>query len=321
MQTSDLRTLLQQGADALDVPTQDSRGRVAVRARRLRRRRRAAQILLAGVLAGSAAVGALVALGHGRTGTQTVTVTGSISSVPPKPSNFSASPTVVKMLHNYAHPGSWISGVSRVQLKETAFGAYASWAASQGYPPGTMKIGSPPDIPVFNSDTPIYVIFQVGPNNCAVIHGCTNGHTDWVVTVLLVSDLRGPEELIASGPTAPMLESFSSMPGPEADLDTATGQITSSPSPVGPLPTTVTPPTSSSLVSIPRLVDESVGTARTTLESLGFVVAVEYSTTTVAPQGDVIAETPAAGTIAPAGAHVSLTVSAGPPPVSTTSAR
>ncbi|HEX6393110.1 MAG TPA: PASTA domain-containing protein [Acidimicrobiales bacterium] len=176
-----------------------------------------------------------------------------------------------------------------------------------------MKIGNPPE-PLFTSETEVYVILQLGNESCINTSDCPGSHRNWVVNVIPLSAPPGEDEqAVISGPTNPVPASFSSIPGPDADLDVSTGHITSTASLTGSAPGSRSGSSTTIGVRIPVVAGESAATARGVLQSLGFVVTLQYSASTVVPQGDVIALTPPSGTTTIPGAAVTLLVSSGPP--------
>ena len=297
--TSDLKELLQRAADDQPAPSPLADIRVAERCRRRQRRRRccASSVAAAVVVCGGLAAG--LAVTDHSDHSQTVSVSSPQASTS---GTWRISGEGLALLHRFAQPDGQISDVAEVQMKETTWANYVIWAStvlgtptSSGYLDGS---------PIYTSSTRIYVILQVGAFNCATIYGCNGHHYNSVVTV---TEPGGQGELTTSVPDKPS-PSLSSLPGPEADLNTKTGQVTTTASPTPGTPT----------VQVPSVVAQSAGSAAATLENLGFSTLERDQAGQPVPPSEamtslrgrhVTAQDPPAGSSAPAGSPVTITLS------------
>lgn len=295
---TDLEDLFGRAVDEQEPPTSGAYEQIIKTGRRYRRRHQL-RFASAGIIVCAGIASIVVALVPKNTN-QTVS-TGGTSGGGGGVWRIGAAQLAV--LHDYAQPSGQISAVTTVELKETTWANYLVWARSEAddAPLSAGYIGSGDHTkPIFSSSDAIDIVTQVGDFNYNTIYGCHGRSYKWVFNIIHVGDPPGGG-LVWSAPVGASPPSLASIPGPDAILDTRTGHVTS----------TSSPPPGTPTVIVPSVVGQSILSAVTELQNLGFsALAPGQTMIALGPGPDrrrVTSQDPPAGIPAPDGSTVVLT--------------
>jgi hypothetical protein len=299
MDTSALKEILRHAADMQPAPSPHAETAIQRRANRRRKRRHiswaAAAVVASGGLSGTIIT---VAAHNGRN--ETVTVTAPTDA----PATLRIGPVGMAELRAYAQSDGQISGVTSVVMKQTTWANYVIWALrTPGMPTSAGYSGSEGHIesPIFTSSDPVYVIVQTGASDCAT-SACQSHRYHWAVNVIEVGGRIDGGMITSSPGTANPAPDIASLAGPQAQLNTLTGQVTSVASPPLPAPT----------LPVPSVVGQSPDLAASELQNLGFSsLGPDHTGIIMQPPktARVTSQDPAAGSLAPAGSTIILTTS------------
>ena len=299
MDITDLKSQLGRAADEQEPASSGVYEQIVNRGRRYKRRHQL-RLASAGIIVCAGIATGVVALVPHNTN-QTVSTGGTNGG---GGGEWRIGAAQLAVLHDYALPDGQISGVTTVELKETTWANYVVWARNGPDAPLTAGyIGSRDHTqPIFSSTDAIYIVTQVGDFNCNTIYGCHGRSYKWVFNIIHVGGPPGGG-LVWSDPVGASPPSLAPIPGPDAILDTRTGHVTA----------TSSPPPATPTITVPSVIGQSVGSALTELQNLGFSsLAPGQTAIALGPGPDrrqVTSQDPPAGIAAPAGSTVVLTFS------------